>query len=557
MFARSTPSSVAVLARAFRPRLPGLTALFLAGCSAGPAPPSSVPSTDGAVAADVRIVAAPTLLRRLTNEEYDNTVRDLLGDRERPAAAFPPDEAVGGFENNTVTPISQTGVERYMEAAEGLAARAVKHLDTLAPCPSGSPEAACAGQLLDTLGRRIYRRPLDSRERTALLALFAQEHERSGYTHAIELVLTAMLESPSFLYRAEPADGSTSARELTGYELATRLSYLLWASTPDDELLDAAAAGALGNREGLAEAARRLLADRRAQDGVRSFHRQWLDLRVLDTASKSPALYPDFTPELKDAMVEETLRFTSHAVFQGGDSVATLLTSHKSFINAGLARIYGVPAPPGGDFQLVDLPAEQRSGVLTHASLMAALSGADETSPILRGKFVRERLLCEKIAPPPPDVNARPPAFDPRLSKRQRFERHRTDMSCAFCHEALDPPGFAFEHYDALGAWREREGVLPVDATGILTGTDDVDGPFDGVVALGARLSTSAQVRRCVATQWFRAAVGRVERVEDNPSLDAIFQTFARSGFDARELIIAIVTSDAFRRVGFAGQGAP
>lgn len=556
MRARWPPSSHAVGARAVRRGTLGLAALLLGGCSASPAPLSHESSARSA-GARVELAAAPAPLRRLTNEEYDNTVRDLLGDTERPAEGFPPDEAVGGFENNTVTPIGQTGVERYMEAAEGLAARAVKHIDALSPCPSGSLPVSCAGQFLDTFGRRVYRRPLDTREREALLALFAEELQRSSYPHAIELILMAMLESPSFLYRAEPTKGTRGVEALSGYELATRLSYFLWASTPDDALLDAAATGTLETRDGIERAARRLLADGRAVDGVRSFHRQWLDLRVLDTASKSPAVYPAFTPELKAAMVEETLRFASHAVFQGGDTVATLLTSNESFVNPALAKLYGVPAPEGEEFQRVVLPAHERSGLLTQASVMTALSGADETSPILRGKFVRERLLCEKIAPPPPGVDARFPPFDPKRTKRERFERHRTDMSCAFCHDAIDPPGFAFEHYDATGAWRVVDGAFPVDATGLLTGTDDVDGPFDGIVELGARLARSTQVRRCVATQWFRAAVGRVERAEDAPSLEAIFQAFTGAGFDVRELLVAIVRSDAFRYVGSAGTDAP
>lgn len=555
MFAPRPTSSTAVSARTIWQGGAVLVAMLLGGCFVSPAPLPHEPSASRAEST-VDLVAAPAPLRRLTNEEYNNTVRDLLGDTERPADAFPPDEAVGGFENNTVTPISQTGVERYMEAAEALASRAVRRLDTLAPCPSGSPPTACAGQFLDTVGRRIYRRPLDLRERTAMLDLFTAEQERSGYAHAIELVLTAMLESPSFLYRVEPTDGESEARALSDYALATRLSYFLWASTPDDALLDAAATGTLQTRDGVERATRRLLVDARAVDGIRSFHRQWLDLRVLDTASKSPTLYPAFTPELKVAMVEETLRFASHAVFQGGDTVTTLLTSHKSFVNAPLAKLYGVPAPEGTDFQLVELPARERSGLLTQASLMTALSGADETSPILRGKFVRERLLCEKIAPPPPGVTVQFPPFNPKLTKRQRFEQHRTDASCGFCHATLDPPGFAFEHYDATGVWRVDDGDLPVDATGELTGTDDVDGPFDGVVELGARLAASNQVRRCVATQWFRAAVGRVERAEDAPSLDAVFHTFARAGFDVRELLVAIATSDAFRRVGAGGEGA-
>jgi hypothetical protein len=537
-------------------------ALLLAGCAAATAAHPGLPSRkrDSLPAhpapAAHPVVAASVPLRRLTNEEYNNTVRDLLGDTTRPADAFPPDEAVAGFENNTVSPVTQALVERYLDTAEALAARAVLRLDKLLPCPTAPPPDACARQFIAAFGRRAYRRPLGDAERAELLALYADKARRSGPARAVQLVLTAILASPEFLYRLEPADGATTARPLTGYELATRLAYFLWASTPDQALLDAAAAGQLQTPEDVERAARRLLTDPRAVDGIRSFHRQWLDLRVLDTESKDPVLYPAFTPELKAAMVEETLRFAAHAVLAGGDTVATLFTSPKSYVNPPLARLYGVPAPAGDGFALVDLPPQQRAGLLTQASVMTVLAGAEEASPILRGKFVREKILCETIRPPPPDVDLRTPPFDPRQTKKERFARHRSDPSCAFCHDKMDPTGFGFEHYDAVGAWRAVDGAFPVDAGGRLSGTDDADGPFDGAVALAARLAKSPQVRRCVATQWFRAALGRGERPEDSASREAAYQAFARAGFDVRELIVAIARSDAFRHLGFDPEGA-
>jgi hypothetical protein len=205
----------------------------------------------------------------------------------------------------------------------------------------------------------------------------------------------------------------------------------------------------------------------------------------------------------------------------------------------------------------VDLPPGERSGLLTQASVMTVLSGAEETSPILRGKFVREKLLCQPVPPPPPNAAVTLPKFDPKLTKKERFAQHWKDPGCAFCHKKMDPIGFGFEHYDALGAWRTAEGAQPVDASGALTGTGDADGPFDGAVALGARLSASPRVRRCVATQWFRSALGRGERDEDAASLEGAYQAFARAGFDVRELIVAIAMSDAFRRVGFDEGSAP
>jgi hypothetical protein len=541
-------------------------ALLAAGCVAARAPRPAAKVVAAkvvaaapaqAVTAPAPVAAAPVPLRRLTNEEYDNTVRDLLGDATRPADGFPPDETVGGFENNTVSPVTQALVERYMDAAEGIATRAARRLETLAPCPTTPPPVACGSSFIDAFGRLAFRRPLEDAERSALLAIYTGKAARSGHARAIQLVVAAILESPQFLYRLEPAVPAVATRPLTGYEIATRLSFFIWASTPDPALLDAAASGALRTPEGVARAARRLLADPRATDGIRSFHRQWLELRVLDTGSRDPVLYPAFTPELKAAMVEETLRFSAHAVLAGGDGVTTLLTSTKSFVDPALAKLYGIPAPRADGFTLVDLPPSQRAGLLTQASLMSVLAGAEETSPILRGKFVREKLLCEAIKPPPPDIDIRPPRFDPKLTKKQRFIQHRTDPSCSYCHDAMDPTGFGFEHYDAVGAWRTVDGAFPVDASGEVSGSADADGPFDGAVALATRLAASPQVRRCIATQWFRAAMGRVERPEDAPSRDAAYKAFARAGFDVRELIVAIASSDAFRYSAAEQAGAP
>lgn len=444
-----------------------------------------------------------------------------------------------------------------MEAAEAIAKRAVERIDKLAPCNVDAPRDACARTFIDTFGRLAYRRPLDDNERASLLGVFIEKEKRAGYAPAVELVIAAILQSPKFLYRLEPADGAAKTRPLSGYELATRLSYFIWVSTPDRALLDAASSGQLATAVAVEQTARRMLADPRAEDGIRSFHRQWLDLRALDTASKVPALYPAFSSELKAAMVEETLRFSAHAVFQGGDTVTTLLTSRKSFINAALAKLYGVPAPEGNGFALADLPPQQRSGVLTHASVMSVFASAEETSPILRGKFIREKLLCDRIEPPPPNAIVAAPPFDPKKTKRERFAEHRAEPLCASCHVTLDPVGFGFEKYDAVGAWRLTEHGLPIDATGILDGLDDADGPFDGAVELATRLAKSTQVRRCFVKQWFRAAIGRVEQAEDTASLEEMYQAFARAGFDARELIVAIAKSDVFRHAGFSQGGVP
>ncbi len=539
--------------------LTAFVALLATGCGGAtltPPPPSAevsarVDALPDHPAPARAIPVAPAPLRRLSREEYNNTVRDLLGDTTRPADAFPPDEDVGGFEGNSVAPVTPVLVERYADAAHALAAAAVRRLDVLAPCAPTEPPERCAGDFIDAFGRRAFRRPLQGAERAALLGLYADKAKRSSHAEGARLVLEAMLQAPQFLYRVETAEGA-----LTGYEMATRLSFFVWASTPDARLLDDAAAGRLTAPADVAAAARRLLADARAIDGFRSFHRQWLGLGRLATASKDPALFPAFTPELSGAMVEETLRFTAEAVRAGGDVVTTLLTSNRSFVNAPLASLYGV-APPGDGFAAVDLPPRERAGVLTQASVLAVLASADQTSPVLRGQFVRDKLLCDPIPPPPPGVSVAPPRVDPTLTTKQRFAQHRASPSCAGCHALMDPIGFAFEHYDGIGRWRATEGAFPIDATGQIRSTEDVNVSFDGAVELAARLAASKQVRRCLATQWFRFALGRGERDLDTPSIDAAYQAFARAGFDVRELIVAIAAGDAFRHARADVERAP
>lgn len=539
-----------------------LTGLWLAaGCvgSGDGAPADARPSPT----MEAIEVAAPAPLRRLTREEYDHALRDALGEGKSYAERFPHDEAVAGFENNTIAPVTDLAVQRYADVAEEVAGRAKGRVEELAPCEAAAGSADCLARFFDSVGRRLYRRPLSPVEREELGAVYAQKTSggpapegSSSHAEGIRLVLEVMLQSPAFLYRVEPMSSKRDAvRALDGFEVAARLAFFLWTAPPDDALLDDAEAGRLGTADGVERAAKRMLGDARAADGLVSFHRQWLGLRELETESKGGT-----SPTLGPAMLEETARFVVHATAQPGDDLRTLLTSRISFVDEELAKLYGLPSPrplPTDGFAKVELPASQRAGVLTHASVLAAHASASQTAPILRGKFLRERLLCQEIPPPPPGTVITPPAVDPKVPTKKRFEQHRTNRSCAGCHQLMDPVGFGFEHYDALGAWRERDGDFAVDATSELTGTADVDGPFDGAIELAGRLAGSAEVRRCYARQWFRFAAGRGEVESDAPSLDEVYTAFERSGFDVDELRLAIAKAPAFRFVGAAGEGAP
>jgi hypothetical protein len=315
---------------------------------------------------------------------------------------------------------------------------------------------------------------------------------------------------------------------------------------PDARLLDLGESGALTAPKALEAEARRMLSDPRASDAIRSFHRQWLALAKLDALSKDQRQYPDFTPALKDAMKEETMRFADDLFRNGDRSFRTLLTAPYSFVDASLAKLYGVAAPPSG-FARTDMPAGQRSGVLTQAGMLAVTSATDSVGPIHRGKFVRLALLCETIPDPPKGVDITPPKVDPAQTTRQRLAQHATDPSCATCHALMDPIGFGFQHYDGSGRWLTMDGSFPVDATGELTLTEDADGPFDGALQLGQRLAGSHEAQRCMARQWVRFALGRFDTRGEGCFVASMAQAFANAKLDLRELLVAVATNDLFR----------
>ena len=295
-----------------------------------------------------------------------------------------------------------------------------------------------------------------------------------------------------------------------------------------------------------------MLSDAKAAEAVGDFHLQWLGLDDLDSLQKDTALFPAFGPEAARQMREETRRFASTVVLSGDGKLRSLLTAPFGFPGASVLPIYGNTAGAGfAGGQTLPMGATafdpgKRGGLLTQASFLAAHAHANQTSPVARGKAVRESLLCDPPPPPPPALNVVAPDPAPGLTTRQRFAQHERDPGCAGCHAMMDPIGFGFEAFDAIGRHRTMEEGQPIDARATLTGTD-VDGPFEGAVQLGAKLAGSNQVRACVAQQWFRFAFGRDGLNEDACSYWAGVDAFVASGFDVRAMLLAYVTSDAFR----------
>jgi hypothetical protein len=548
--------------------------------------------------------AGPAPLRRLTQEQYRNTVRELLGIKEL-GTDLPVDEGSAGFFGNTIAPVSELHLEKYGRAAELLARAAVQRLPGLLPCQHPVAEAdrsACATRFIERFGRRAYRRPLTVEEKVTLQALYTEGVQTSGFEGGIRLVLEAVLQSPHFLYMVEPAPpGAREGSEarpvpIPPFALASRLSYFLWNSTPDETLLAAAEANQLRTREQIAAQTARMIADRRFRDTVSSFHLQWLDLTELDGVEKRVRLHPLFTHDLRASMKEETIRFADHVVREGDGRLDTLLKGRFTFVDSRLRELYGLGIPgkkpadkpaaapvataatsapsdakPGDKsadnaaekppekpktvhperskdtWTRVDLGQVGRGGLLTQASVMTRHSHWDQPSLVLRGKLIREKLLCTVLPPPPPDVNNTLPRADPKVSARERFEEHRSEVSCGRCHRLIDPLGVPFESYDAIGAHRTMDGPVPVDPSSELSGTKQNDGPVKDALELASRLAASQEVRDCVALQWFRYALGRDEGSADGASVAQIQKIFRESGYRVPALVAAIPVTDSFR----------
>jgi hypothetical protein len=334
---------------------------------------------------------------------------------------------------------------------------------------------------------------------------------------------------------------------------------LLWHTQPDDQLLAAAAAEQLGTREQVAAQARRMLADPRGHGALIEFHQRWMGLDGLDGLAKDDKLYPQFTEALAAAMKAETGAFVDDVLSRGDGRLETLLTAPYTFGDAALARVYGVAPPAGAGRARLDLDPTQRAGLLTQPGFLSVFANPNQTSPVQRGKFVRQRFLCETIPDPPPNLVVTPPDPSPDLSTRQRYQQHSAAASCSGCHAMMDPIGFAFESFDAIGAWRSSDAGQPIDTTFTLTQTD-VDSPLNGAVQLAHKLAASQQVRDCVVAQWFRFAQGRMELPGDACVLQQLGKTFEAAGHDVRELVVAVTQTDAFitrRPVAAAAGSAP
>jgi hypothetical protein len=487
--------------------------------------------------------------RRLNRAEYRNTVRDLLGVDFQPADDFPSDDVGYGFDNiGDVLSMSPLHLEKYLDAAEEIAATPGV-LERLITCRPRRDPRRCAREVLEPLALRAYRRPPTDDEVRGLVKFVDLALENGDdFRQGIQLALEAVLVSPHFLFRLEfdpPGSPPGAIRPLDDFELASRLSYFLWSSAPDEALLVRARAGELRSGDGLASEARRLLADPKASALTDNFAAQWLQTRNLRTAAPDRKLFPGFDDGLRAAMVKETELFFA-TVVQEDRSVLEFLDSDFILVNGRLARHYGISGVEGDDFRRIPVAGTPRGGVLTQASVLTVTSNPTRTSPVKRGKWILEQVLGAPPPPPPPEVPDLEEGEEVSAAAplRKRMEEHRTNPACAVCHQDMDALGFAFENFDATGAWRDADGKFPIDASGELPGGQSFEGARQLKAVLLARKEEFA---RCLSEKLLTFALGRGLEYHDRCAVDEIGAALARDGWKFSTLVVEIVKSVPFR----------
>jgi Protein of unknown function (DUF1592)/Protein of unknown function (DUF1588)/Protein of unknown function (DUF1587)/Protein of unknown function (DUF1595)/Protein of unknown function (DUF1585) len=517
-------------------------------------PPHGVPP-DGSVSAPVaqhpELDVGTKPIHRLSNYEYDNTLRDLLGVELTPGRSFVVEQSEQGFDNLAESlAVGARQYGDYFSAAAEVSRLVVADpvlLDRLLPgATPAACDAACLESFVTGFGLRAFRRPLEQWEFTLLTESF-QKAVTLGATPeaAVEQVLRIVLSSPQFLYRFEldQAPLGSVPRALNSYELASRLSYMLWASMPDDKLFELAASNELLSPDVLSAQVDRLLGDPvRSASLIHSFAAQWLRVGELHGHSVDPSIYPSWDPQLQSAMQEEVRLF--FAEFLHGDRpFADFLTADINYVNPRLAAHYGFPAPATEEFVQMIETGDQRAGFLGLAGFLTVTSKANRTSPIARGNTVLNALVCLNLELPTNLVVAELPELTGKTTVRQDLELHRANPACSGCHDYIDPLGLALEHFDAIGQYRaDYGGGLAIDAVGTLPTGET----FDGLLDMSQVLAKDSRVKDCVAQQLFTYGLGRTVG-PSGPHLQKAVADWQASAPTLRNLIKSLVRNDTFR----------
>ncbi|MBC8069298.1 MAG: DUF1592 domain-containing protein [Deltaproteobacteria bacterium] len=503
--------------------------------------------------------APNTRFFRLTHTQWENTVQDLLYLPEPTGLSedFRTDPATGGFlfDNNAQTlEVDQTLWQSYAGAAMQVAELVAADPSLLAAIvpPDAGDAGARTTQFITELGTRAYRRPLTQEEIdlhvTAFDAAAALYEGVDPFTAGVRMTIETMLQSPHFIYRIESS--SEVAGELiplNGYEVASRLSYLLWGSMPDDDLFAAAGDDALGDADALADQARRMLADPRAHAVIERFHYQALDVRKFENVAPSTTFFPDVPADLGALAVEESRRFIEDVVFTRDGGLADLLISNETFVNDDLAKLYGLDGSYGDEFVKAELDTNERRGWMTQIGFLASHSTTVNPDPIHRGVFVARRMACLAVAAPPDGVPPLPPPEG--RSNRQTVAEHteQPGSACVGCHSTIiNPMGFPFENYAADGSYRTADGEFPVDASSTVV-LDGNDVAVDDALDLSEALAASPSVHECYLKHWVEYAHGRPLAPEDLPFTQRLGVDSQEGALPVKELLVELVTSRAFR----------
>lgn len=485
----------------------------------------------------------PRLIRRLTGPQYENTLKHLLGEGY-PTEEVLSDPAVHGFHVDAdAALVSDLTAELLMSYAERVAAWTIENQSwKLATC--NNHDASCHEQVIRELGRRAFRKDVTPEQMQAYLALFAAEQ---NFQAGLHVVASTMLQSPYLLYRrelGEPDPSDASRYQLTPYEIASQLSYLLADSPPDDQLLDRAAQGRLSTPEDIDQVAHELLSKAEAKSSLAKFVRGWLEVDNLFKKAKSSESF-ELTDSLRQAMLDETSHFFIE-VFNSGGTIGDLYGAQFTMLNQPLAEFYGLSGGAGETFTRVSLEGRRPTGVLGHAAFLAEHALPDNSSPVQRGAIVRERILCQELPPIPENLDTSLDESETFVNNRDRYQKHSSDPNCKKCHESIDPVGFAFEQYDAFGRYREQEMGSPVDATGELSGVVGGPIPLDGVQSLNDYLKESDEARSCLIRYWSYYAYGRDEWEQRECNHDAIRAEAAATGYALKDTLLALIHAPHF-----------
>ncbi len=534
-----------------------------AGQAGGPVPPAG--GGGGAGTGQVNAGAGSTTpdcttprvggerIQRLTPREYTGSLRTLLANEELEPALDADREPVATLD----------AVRKWYNAADVAVPAASGWLASYGACDPGNDEA-CAKQLYEAFAQRAFRRPLTDDEREWLASSWAALPARASEVQRLEVMGELILQAPQFLYFYSEGTPVGAVNVLDDHARAERLSYFLWDAPPDADLLAAAAAGEL-TPAGMRAHAERLLDDERAKPVLRAFLADWLELGgatilpSLEDTPKDAKLFPGFDGVLRQSMRRELEMFMDHVMFEADGSMETLFTSTRAYVNAPLARLYGVQGGPTGsdDWAWVELNPTERAGMLTRAGFLAVHASQNVTSPIRRGVYLLKEVLCAPLPPPPANVDNTPLEVTGELKTVREATLQRTGSpSCGACHTRINELGFAFEHYDAIGRWQDAEaqtGARVSASADLSKSGSSLQGTIDGALELSALLAKSPEVAACATKRWFEVALRRSPVALDACSVQRIQAKVAETG-SIRELLLALVESDAFLHVSHGEQ---